>query len=198
MNKKTNIVTCLLVMLYPLGLDLYLVAAPEVSGFLHTNEKEVGSIFGIYLIGVAISLVIAGKCSDLYGSRYVCVIGCVVCFLASLYCANISKGELNNFLAARFFQGFGSGVCYVTAQSMVRKNYLTKDLRIKAYSRLNGISCTVPIIAPSIGVLLITKGWPLIFLFISFFSVIVLTFSYFLIDEEKGQLLEPGGEQGVF
>lgn len=45
MNKKLNIVTGLLVMLYPLGLDLYLVAAPEMSVFLHTNEKEVGSFF---------------------------------------------------------------------------------------------------------------------------------------------------------
>lgn len=91
---------------------------------------------------------IAGKCSDLYGSRYVCVIGCMVCFLASLYCTNFSKGELNTFSCGKIFQGFGSGVCYITAQSMVRKNYLTKDLRIRAYSRLNGISCIVPIIAP--------------------------------------------------
>ncbi len=198
MNKKLNIFTGLLVMLYPLGLDLYLVAAPEMSFFFHTNDKEVGSFFGVYLIGVAISLVIAGKCSDFYGSRHACVFGCIVSFFASLYCTSISERELTNFLWARFFQGFGSGICYITAQSLVRKNYLTRDLRIRAYARLNGISCTVPIIAPSLGAMLITKGWQLIFLFISFFSAILLALSYYLIDQKNERRLETGAGRGYF
>lgn len=198
MNKKLNIVTGLLVMLYPLGLDLYLVAAPEISAFLHANQKEVGYFFGIYLIGVAISLIIAGKLSDFYGSRYACVFGCVMIFLASFYCTGVAEGEFKKFLLARFFQGFGSGVCYITAQSLVRKNYITRDLRIRAYARLNGISCTVPIIAPSIGALLVTEGWQNIFLFISFFSATLLALSYYLIDQKNERRLVAEIGRGYF
>ncbi|WP_300001854.1 hypothetical protein [uncultured Cedecea sp.] len=41
MNKKLNIVTGLLVMLYPLGLDLYLVIAPEHQlSYMLTKKKQ--------------------------------------------------------------------------------------------------------------------------------------------------------------
>ncbi|MXP50274.1 MFS transporter [Pantoea sp. Eser] len=148
----------------------------------YKSVKKLGWIFAIYLIGVATSLVIAGKCSDVTESRYVCVFGCMLCFLASLYCANFTEREFSNFLMARFWKR--SMLHHSSISSQEKLSH--KSLTIKAYSRLNGVSCTVPIIAPSLGALLITNGWSLIFLFISFFSCVLLIFSYYFIDDKKG------------
>ncbi|MCW7763730.1 MFS transporter [Photorhabdus luminescens] len=167
----------LLVLLYPLGIDLYLVSVPNIKVHLLASDIEMNWVFSIYLIGVASSLLLAGKTVDRFGTSLTSVFGSALFIASSISCAIAPTQEIELFIASRFLQGCGGGICYIVALSTVRKCSYDSDERVKAYSILNGISCTVPILAPSIGAIIILLGWKFIFYSMAALGVIVSTVS---------------------
>ncbi|MDE9565187.1 MFS transporter [Xenorhabdus bovienii] len=163
MQKSIFIFLSLLIILYPLGIDLYIISVPELKLQLSANDIEIGRVFSFYLFGVAASLILAGKVTDRFGITPVCIVGSMFFMLASLYCALIPPHRVFEFIIARFAQGVGGGFCYIAALSTVRKICTDQNERMTIYARLNGISCTVPVLAPTLGALLVIGGWQVIF-----------------------------------
>lgn len=130
-----------LVLLYPSGIDMYLVGLPHIARDLGASEAQLHIAFSAYLAGMASSMVFAGKIADKAGRQPVAIAGAIVFALASLLCSQAQNSTV--FLAGRLIQGIGAGGCYVVAFAILRDT-LSAQRRAKVLSMLNGITCIIP------------------------------------------------------
>lgn len=143
-----------LVLLYPAGIDMYLVGLPRIAADLNASEAQLHIAFSVYLAGMATAMLFAGKIADQSGRKPVAIVGALVFMMASLLCSRASEGSL--FLSGRFLQGVGAGGCYVVAFAILRDT-LDEHRRAKVLSLLNGITCIVPVLAPVVGHLIMLR-----------------------------------------
>lgn len=92
-----------LVLLYPAGIDMYLVGLPRIAADLSASEALLHIAFSVYLAGMATAMLFAGRVADRSGRRPVALFGAVVFVLASALCALAQESSL--FLLGRFVQG---------------------------------------------------------------------------------------------
>ena len=123
-----------LVLLYPAGIDMYLVGLPHIARDLGASEAQLHIAFSAYLAGMASSMVFAGKIADKAGRQPVAITGAIVFALASILCSVAQESTL--FLTGRFIQGIGAGGCYVVAFAILRDT-LSAQRRAKVLSMLN-------------------------------------------------------------
>ena len=143
-----------LVLLYPAGIDMYLVGLPRIAADLQASEAQLHIAFSVYLAGMATAMLFAGKVADQSGRKPVAIVGAVIYILASALCSMAESGT--PFLVGRFIQGVGAGCCYVVAFAILRDT-LDDRRRAKVLSLLNGITCIVPVLAPVMGHLIMLK-----------------------------------------
>lgn len=149
------------VLLYPTAIDLYLVGLPQIAADLNATESQLHMAFSIYLGGMASTMFVAGKIADQAGRKPVAIFGSAIFIVASLIAGNTE--QISAFLASRFFQGVGSGACYVVAFAILR-DVLNNEIRAKVLSMLNGITCIIPVISPVIGhMIMIFSPWRILF-----------------------------------
>ena len=86
-----------LVLLYPSGIDMYLVGLPHIARDLGASEAQLHIAFSAYLAGMASSMVFAGKIADKAGRQPVAITGAIIFALASLLCSQAQNSTL--FLA---------------------------------------------------------------------------------------------------
>jgi MFS family permease len=72
-----------LVLLYPSGIDMYLVGLPHIARDLGASEAQLHIAFSAYLAGMASSMVFAGKIADKAGRQPVAITGAIIFALAS-------------------------------------------------------------------------------------------------------------------
>ena len=130
-----------LVLLYPSGIDMYLVGLPHIASDLGASEAQLHIAFSAYLAGMASSMVFAGKIADKAGRQPVAITGAIIfAGLSSL----LTGTEQHLVLAGRFIRGIGAGGCYVVAFAILRDT-LSAQRRAKVLSMLNGITCIIPV-----------------------------------------------------
>lgn len=174
-----------LVLIYPLGVDLYLTGLTAIANDLNASEATLHQAFSIYLMGMVPSMLVAGWCSDNLGRKPVILLGTVIFLLAS-FNAGISVTE-NNFLIARFFQGIGAGFCYVVTFAILR-DILAEKQRAKVLSMINGITCIIPVLAPVLGFLILLKfEWPVMFYAMAIYALLIFIYCFFGIKETKSK-----------
>ena len=159
--KKAVFCSFALVLLYPLGIDLYLVGLPQIALSLGAQEAQLHSAFSLYLLGMVLSMSAGGFISDRLGRKPVALIG-VTTFVIASY---IAMGALSveSFLLARLLQGVGAGLAYVVTFAILR-DILNDDRRAKVLSVVNGIICILPIMAPVMGHFILQQfEWPTLF-----------------------------------
>ncbi|QUM76166.1 MFS transporter [Moritella sp. 24] len=176
-----------LVLLYPTAIDLYLVGLPQIAADLHATEFQLHFAFSIYLIGMATTMLIAGKVADSIGRKPVAITGAII-FTVSSILAGMAEHS-TQFLIARFIQGIGAGSCYVAAFAIIRDT-LDDIQRAKVLSMLNGITCVIPVIAPVIGYLIMLKfPWPSLFITMALMGCVVSLLSSLILKETKPRKL---------
>lgn len=143
-----------LVLLYPAGIDMYLVGLPRIAADLNASEAQLHIAFSVYLAGMAAAMLFAGKVADRSGRKPVAIPGAALFIIASVFCSLAETSAL--FLAGRFLQGLGAGCCYVVAFAILRDT-LDDRRRAKVLSLLNGITCIIPVLAPVLGHLIMLK-----------------------------------------
>ena len=157
--------------LSPLAIDMYLPAMPILAEYLGTNMPMVQNSLSIYLFGYALGLILFGPMADKYSRRKMVLFGVTGFLLASLLLPFVSNIE--QFLSLRFVQAFISSAATVVVPGTIREYY--KENTAKGLSYVSMIMMLAPMIAPSIGsILLVAHSWQLIFYVLSFYSVIVL------------------------
>ncbi len=96
----------LMIILYPVGINLYLVAVPQIADTLQASEAQIHTAFSIYLFGMAATVLLGNDCRSLRaalgGAR-----GALIFVIASLV-AGHAEG-ITQFYLGRFWQGVGAG-----------------------------------------------------------------------------------------
>ncbi|WP_123347639.1 MULTISPECIES: MFS transporter [unclassified Enterobacter] len=174
-----------LVLLYPAGIDMYLVGLPEIASGLNASESQLHIAFSLYLVGMALAMFFAGKGADRSGRRPVAIAGALIFIFASALCGLAQSGTV--FMAGRFVQGVGAGCCYVVSYAIMR-DVLEDRRREKVLSLLNGIICIVPVLAPVLGYLLMRSfPWQSLFYLMAGMGALVLMLSVFILRETRHQ-----------
>lgn len=190
-----------LVLLYPTGIDMYLVGLPQIAQDLGASEAQLHIAFSVYLAGMATTMLFAGSLADRIGRKPITLFGALLFAIASYFAGSAQTSDL--FLMARFAQGIGAGSCYVVAFAILR-DVLDDKRRAKVLSMVNGVTCIIPVIAPVIGHLIMLKfPWPSLFNTMAGMGLMVLTLCIFVLRETypKPQLhttVEQGGYKESF
>ncbi len=169
------------VLLYPTAIDLYLVALPQIANDLSASESQLHIAFSIYLAGLASTMVFIGRAADRFGRKPVAMCGAVIFTLASMLAGSAETSD--SFLIMRFFQGVGAACCYVVAFAILRDT-LDEQKRAKVLSMLNGITCSIPVLAPVIGNLIMIKfPWPVLFTAMAIMGIAIGLIACFVLKE---------------
>ncbi|WP_321148725.1 MdtL family multidrug efflux MFS transporter [Aeromonas jandaei] len=151
----------LMIILYPVGIDLYLVAVPRIAESLQANEAQIHTAFSIYLFGMAATVLLGGMIADRYGRRPVVLGGAIIFLAASLVAAH--SADVTQFYLGRFWQGVGAGALYIMTFTVLR-DVLSEELLAMALSMINGVICVIPVLAPVLGYLILSRfAWQGIF-----------------------------------
>ncbi|MGS0825092.1 MdtL family multidrug efflux MFS transporter [Shewanella sp. 0m-8] len=169
------------VLLYPTAIDLYLVGLPQIAADLNATESQLHMAFSIYLGGMASTMFVAGKIADQAGRKPVVIFGSIIFVVASLVAGNTE--HVDTFLVSRFFQGVGSGACYVVAFAILR-DVLNNETRARVLTLLNGITCIIPVIAPVIGhKIMLYSPWRTLFTVMAGIGILVSIIAIFVLRE---------------
>ncbi|HCG5946439.1 TPA: MFS transporter [Vibrio parahaemolyticus] len=169
------------VLLYPTAIDLYLVALPQIASDLSASESQLHIAFSIYLAGLTSTMIFVGRAADYFGRKPVAMYGAVIFTLASMFAGSAETSD--SFLIMRFFQGVGAACCYVVAFAILRDT-LDEQKRAKVLSMLNGIICSIPVLAPVVGNLIMIKfPWPVLFIAMAMMGITIGLIACFVLKE---------------
>ena len=162
--------------LNPLALDLMLPALPSVgTSFSIHDGNRLQEVLSIYLTGFGIGQFFLGPLSDRFGRRPVLLWG------MTFYCAAgllvLSAPSFETMLLARLLQGASTAATRVIAISIVRDCYSGRRMA-SVMSSVMMIFILVPIVAPSIGqLLLFVTDWRGIFAALLLYGAVAFLWS---------------------
>mgnify|MGYP000338637395 CR=1 FL=1 len=156
-----------------LSIDALLPALPEIStalGITDPNDNQL--LITMIFLGLGFGQLIFGPLSDSFGRKPIVYIGFIVFILASIICVTTKNFEL--MIIGRVLQGVGLSSPRSLALSMIRDSY-DGDYMAKIISIVVMFFILVPVVAPTLGQLLITFfNWESIFYFNLLFGIFIM------------------------
>ncbi|WP_265524528.1 multidrug effflux MFS transporter [Providencia rustigianii] len=178
----------LLVLLGPLGIDLYLPTIPKISEDLKSSESVIQSTIGLFILILGIGQLISGPLVDRYGRKPVAIIGLVVYLIGAIVAAFSTTAGM--FIASRLLQGAAVCCTSVVAFSCVRDRMNGTDAA-RAFGFLNGTLNIVPALAPLLGGLLAEAwGWRAPFWFLALYAVVIFILIIMFLPETRPASLQ--------
>lgn len=162
----------ILMSLNALATDVMLPALPYMGkAFGIAVENDWQLVLSVYLIGFGLAQIVFGPLSDRFGRKKPLMVGMVI-YVAAVVAASFAP-NFETLLVLRFIQGTGAAATRVIAVSIVRDCFAGRAMA-EVMSLVIMAFMIVPIIAPSIGqVLLLTGPWWTIFLFMGALGAVV-------------------------
>jgi len=181
-QKRSFIVTLgLLTGMAAFTVDVSLPAVPAMVEALTTSLSRGQQIVGIFMFGMAFGQIPAGLVSDRVGRLPVLYAGMALFLVGAI--ASALADSIEVMLIGRFVQGFGSAPAIVLSRAIVR-DISSGKAAAKLMSLMTMIFTVAPVIAPSVGALLVTQwGWRAPFIIIVFLGVLITFGVYRYIDE---------------
>jgi DHA1 family bicyclomycin/chloramphenicol resistance-like MFS transporter len=145
-----------------MAIDSMLPALPAIGHALGVaNANDTQLVIGVFFLGFGVSQIVFGSLSDTFGRRNIMLGGLAVYVLAMFGAA--ATGSFEMLLVMRFVQGVGGAAVRITTMSVVRDCFGGREMaRVMSYVMI--VFMIVPIIAPSVGQLIITyANWHWIF-----------------------------------
>lgn len=171
-----------LVAIGPLSLDAYLPAMPAMAEAFGVGIVRLNNTISIYLVGYGLGQFFGGAFSDQIGRKRIGLIGLVIFAAASVLIAMAASVEQVQWL--RFVQAIGGGFATVICMAIVRDVYPVEELG-KRMAMVTLIMLASPVIAPSIGALLLNLGWPSIFAFKALYACALAVYYWVFIPETQ-------------
>ncbi len=154
-----------------LAIDMILPAMGDLRETfgLSPDSNDVAAIITFFLLGLALGQLIWGPLSDVIGRKPVLYMGLSIYVIGAI-AASLSP-TLSALFASRFVWGFGAAGSQVVVRSVVRDTY-EGEAMARAMSFIMAVFLLVPIMAPSLGALVLAVGpWQWIFVFMAVFAV---------------------------
>lgn len=171
-----------LMALNALAIDVMLPALPAMGEALkvaHENERQY--VLTSYLVGFGIAQLFFGPISDRFGRRMPLIAGLVIYIVAAAL-ATVAPNFFT-LLVLRFIQGVGAASTRVVGQSAVRDRFAGRAMA-EVMSLIFMVFMAVPVLAPSIGQLLLFTGhWEMIFLFMAGLATLIAIWAYLRLAE---------------
>lgn len=169
--QKFLFLLLLLVLLGPLGIDLYLPVIPLIAHGLQTDESLIQSTIPLFIGVMGLGQLITGPLVDYFGRRPLALAGVTLYGAGALLAAAATLPWL--FVLSRVLQGLAVCCTTVALFSCVRDR-LDDDDAARAFSFLNGTLNIVPALAPMAGGLLAAGfGWRAPFWALAAFPLLV-------------------------
>ncbi|WP_437610646.1 multidrug effflux MFS transporter [Erwinia sp. V71] len=169
--QKFTLLLLSLVLLAPLGIDLYLPTLPQIAEGLATPVSHIQTTIPLFLLVMGLGQLVAGPLVDNFGRKPIALIGLGLYIVGSVIAALAVNWPM--FLLARLVQGTAVCCTAVVAFSGVRDR-LNGEEAARAYGFLNGALNIVPALAPMLGGFLADAfGWRAPFWFLTAYALLV-------------------------
>ncbi len=163
----------MLMALTALAIDMMLPAFGGMrEGFgLAADSNALAPVVTVFLIGLGVGQPVWGPLSDSVGRKRILAIGLTIYIVGALGAA--FSPSLGILLLWRFVAGFGAGGIRVVTHGVVRDAFAGERMA-KVLSYIMAVFILVPIVAPSIGALILSLGsWRWIFVFFVVFALVI-------------------------
>ncbi|MCF7672948.1 MFS transporter [Bacillus subtilis] len=145
------------ILLASMAVSITSVALPALSHSFNVPIAAVQWVVLIYLLSVTISIVLAGRCADLFGQRFILLCGLTIFTASSLFCA--IAPNLTTLIIARAIQGIGGAILMALPISVIR-GMVSGERTGSAMGLLASMSAVGTALGPALGGLLIAGfGW---------------------------------------
>src|SRR5262245_35405263 len=146
----------LLMSMTAMSIDILLPALPEIGASLGARDAgNLPLVVTVFMLGMAIGQLIWGPLADRFGRRRPLLLGLALFVLATI--AAVTTQSLSQLLAARFLQGIGGSVGRIIVTAIVRDLFAGREMA-RVISIVMLVFILVPILAPSVGQLIILVG----------------------------------------
>lgn len=165
----------LIIAIGPLSIDMYLPALPSMAKDFGVATAFMSNSVPAYFVGLVVGQLFYGPISDRIGRIKPLYVGMVLYVIASVMCATTTNEYV--LFVSRTLQALGACVGTVVSRAMIRDRLHPKQMA-KAFSLMVLVMGIAPILAPSLGSLLLkVASWRVIFWFLAGFGIlnIVLT-----------------------
>jgi len=160
--------------------DMSLAAVQPMARDLHVSPGTVGLSLSAFMISFALSPLAYGPMSDRFGRRPVALLAILVYVIGGLGC--VFAQSLPALLVCRFVQGIGGGARPL-GLAIIGDHFKGPAAREKM-SYVSALSLLAPLLAPSIGALLMGLGdWRFIYVFLTITGAVALGLTYWRLGE---------------
>ncbi len=172
--------------------DMIMPGMIKVVESFNGPDSAVATSLTLYILGGASLQLFLGPISDRYGRRPVMLWGALLFFLCTIAIA--CSNSINQFLAARFFQGMGLCFISVIGYATLQEIFAEMDA-IRLISIMANVSTAAPLLGPLLGAAFILYfSWRFIFIIIGIFALFALWGLWRYMPEPVGQIKTDGEE----
>lgn len=165
-----------------MAIDSMLPALPNIGHSLGvTSNNDAQLVIGVFFLGFGASQIVFGSLSDAFGRRNI-LLGGLVCYMVGMFAA-AATGSFEMLLIMRFVQGIGGAAVRITTMAIVRDCFGGREMaRVMSYVMI--VFMIVPIVAPSVGQLIITYAhWNWIFILLGIVATILFVWALLRLKE---------------
>lgn len=138
------------------SIDAMLPALHDLALAFQTSDTRAQLVVNLYFFGFAAGQIVFGPLSDRFGRRPLLGVAATGFFLCAL--ALVFAPSFGLILALRFVQGIFGAAMRVVGTALVRDFYRGEAMaRVLSFAML--VLLVAPLVAPSLGVLLLRWGW---------------------------------------
>lgn len=140
-----------------MGITLITPALPEIGAYMAVDANAVQFLFTGFLLMLAVSQLIVGPCSDLFGRRPFILAGAFMIALGGVF--TIIAEDITTLAIGRIIQGMGAGACISMARAMINDAF-ERQQAARKMATVQSIQAIVPIIALMTGGAVVSQfGW---------------------------------------
>lgn len=161
-TKRTFVLAAVMLAMFMNAIEGTIVstAMPAIVGDLG-GFSLYSWVFSSYLLMNAVTVLIYGKLSDLFGRKPILLIGIIIFLIGSVLCG--FADSMHELILFRFIQGFGAGAIAPVASTIIGDIYVKQE-RAKVQGYLSSVWGISAVLGPALGGILVESvTWRLIF-----------------------------------